>query len=102
MRSIGEVAAAYNVTLRALRFWEEKGLITPERVYFARMYSDEQHERVGKIVTWSAVGFSIKEMDHMLSTGEVLEARLMVLEAEARQRIEVIERLKWEWADGRR
>ena len=36
---IGEMARKYGVTLRTLRFYEDKGLISPKREGSTRLYS---------------------------------------------------------------
>lgn len=64
--TIGEMAAAHGVTLRALRFYEDKGLIAPERRGQSRFYSSADSARVGLIREWSAGGFNLKQVKEML------------------------------------
>lgn len=66
MHTISQVAKQYDVTLRALRFYEEKGLLAPAREGTARLYSDDDVKRVGLIVVWVRAGMSLKHVKEAL------------------------------------
>jgi DNA-binding transcriptional MerR regulator len=60
--SIAELAAAYDVTLRTIRFYEDKGLLTPERRGTARVYHPRDKVRLGLILRGKRLGFSLDEV----------------------------------------
>jgi len=43
---IGDLAREFEVTLRTLRFYEDRGLITPARAGTTRLYSEDDRERL--------------------------------------------------------
>lgn len=63
---IGEIARTYGVTLRTLRFYEDKGLIKPKREGSARLYSPVDLKRLQLILLGRKVGFSLREVKQML------------------------------------
>lgn len=66
---IGELAERFGVTLRTLRFWEEKGLIRPQRERDRiRSYSAEDVARIAFVVDARRVGFSVDEIRDLLET----------------------------------
>lgn len=71
MHTIGEVAKRFDATLRALRFYEDKGLIHPTREGTKRLYSDEDVARIENIVGWVRAGLSI---DHVRMALEYYDA----------------------------
>ena len=60
--SIAELAAAYGVTLRTIRFYEDKCLLTPERRGTARVYHPRDKVRLGLILRGKRLGFSLDEI----------------------------------------
>jgi len=64
--SIAQLAEAFGVTLRALRFYEDRGLLTPRRDGQMRVYSEVDRKRLAWIVRGKRVGFSISEIKEML------------------------------------
>lgn len=99
-KTIGELAAEHGLTLRALRFWEQKGLLAPTRLPSgARLYDPEQCGRVRLIVQWSAAGFRLHEIRWMLGAGtgrrgQYIDHRIPKLAEAAQRRIEAIDRLR--------
>ena len=63
---IGEVAEQLGVTLRALRFYEDKGLVAPKRVGTTRLYSRRDFARLKLILFGRRVGFSLREVKQMI------------------------------------
>ncbi|MBN9459004.1 MAG: MerR family transcriptional regulator [Bosea sp.] len=59
---IGQMAAEFGLTLRALRFYEQRGLIKPTRKGRERLYSDADRERIRRIVELTGLGFSLREI----------------------------------------
>src|SRR3954452_1771713 len=60
--SIAELAVAYDVTLRTIRFYEDRGLLTPERRGTARVYHPRDKVRLGLILRGKRLGFSLDEV----------------------------------------
>jgi DNA-binding transcriptional MerR regulator len=63
---IGDVAREHSITLRALRFYESKGLITPLRQGAQRLYSPEDRARIGLILAAKELGFTLTEIAGLL------------------------------------
>jgi DNA-binding transcriptional MerR regulator len=60
--SIAELAAEYDVTLRTIRFYEDRGLLTPERRGTARVYHPRDKVRLGLILRGKRLGFTLDEI----------------------------------------
>jgi DNA-binding transcriptional MerR regulator len=60
--SIAELAAEYAVTLRTIRFYEDRGLLTPERRGTARLYHPRDRIRLALILRGKRLGFSLDEI----------------------------------------
>ena len=58
--TIGELAAEFGVTTRAIRFYESKGLIAPARRGVARAYSRRDRARLKLILRGKNLGFSLE------------------------------------------
>lgn len=63
---IGAMCESFAVTARALRFYEDEGLLEPERRGSARLYSDRDRARLTWILRGKRVGFSLSEIKEML------------------------------------
>jgi DNA-binding transcriptional MerR regulator len=63
---IGEMAKSFGVTLRALRFYEDKGLISPKREGATRLYSRRDRARLKLILLGRKVGFSLRDVKQMI------------------------------------
>lgn len=60
--SIAELANEYDVTLRTIRFYEDKGLISPERRGTTRVYHPRDRVRLGLILRGKRLGFTLDEI----------------------------------------
>ena len=65
--TIGELARDAGVTLRALRFYQSKGLLAPQRIGSARMFSHEDRDRLALILQGKRLGFTLTEIREMLA-----------------------------------
>jgi DNA-binding transcriptional MerR regulator len=74
--TIGEVAREFGITLRALRFYESKRLITPERQGGGRVYHRSDRERISLILTGRRLGFTLAEVKRLLDGPEGKNLRL--------------------------
>ena len=64
--TIGQLANEFNVTPRALRFYEQKGLLSPERVGLSRFFSRRDRARLKLIVRGKRLGFALLEIKELL------------------------------------
>jgi DNA-binding transcriptional MerR regulator len=64
--SIGDLCAEFSVTARALRFYETKGLLRPERRGQARIYSATDRARLALVLRGKRVGFALDEIKRLL------------------------------------
>jgi len=67
---IGEIAKKYGVTLRTLRFYEDKGLLSPKREGATRLYTRREEVRLKLILLGRKVGFSLRDVKQMLDLYE--------------------------------
>lgn len=63
---IGEMAKEFGVTLRTLRFYEDKGLLTPRREGTTRLYSRRERGRLKLILLGRKVGFSLRDVKQVI------------------------------------
>jgi len=63
---IGDLAAEFDVTLRTLRFYEDKGLLAPRRSGVTRLYSRRDRARLKLILLGKRLGFSLEEVKRMI------------------------------------
>lgn len=68
--TIGDLAREFGVTLRTLRFYEDRGLITPRRSGMTRLYSEKARARLALILKGKHLGFTLTEIRAMLDTEE--------------------------------
>jgi DNA-binding transcriptional MerR regulator len=63
---ISDVSRLYDVTPRALRFYEKQDLLQPIRKGGARFYDDKQIARLKLVMKGKQLGFSLGEIAEML------------------------------------
>ena len=73
--SITDLAEEFGVTARALRFYEDEGLIAPERIGLARIYSQRDRARLAWILRGKRVGFSLADIREMIDLYDVGDGR---------------------------
>ncbi|QPC88607.1 MerR family transcriptional regulator [Mesorhizobium sp. NBSH29] len=88
---IGEMAKEFEVTLRALRFYEDKGLLSPKREGATRLYTRRDKARLKLILLGRKVGFSLRDVKQMIDLydpqGTNTKQLRMTLEKSERQLI---------------
>ena len=76
LQGIQEVAAQLGITMRTMRFYEDKGLIAPQRVGTTRVYTKREVARMQLILRGKRLGFSIREIKEFLDLYEADPAHL--------------------------
>lgn len=71
MLGIQEAAKLLGVTMRALRFYEDKGLIAPQRVGTTRIYAKREIARMQLILRGKRLGFTLREIREFLDLYDV-------------------------------
>jgi DNA-binding transcriptional MerR regulator len=59
--TISDLAGEFGITTRAIRFYEEKGLLAPERNGTQRLYSPADRVRLKLILRGKRIGLSLDE-----------------------------------------
>lgn len=77
LSSIGEVAETLQLTLRAIRFYESRGLVRPIRSGTQRLFTDVEIERLRFIKQGKRLRFSLAEIRDMLDEARC-KGRLLV------------------------
>lgn len=67
---IGDLAREFGLTLRALRFYEDRKLLVPARSGSTRLYSAEHRQRLKLILLAKRVGFSLTEIEEILKVND--------------------------------
>ena len=81
LKGIQEVARELGVTHRTLRFYEDKGLISPQRIGTTRIYSKREMGRMRLILRGKRLGFSIREISEFLDMYDADPAQHQQMEA---------------------
>ena len=64
--SIRQLCREFGATARALRFYEDKGLLTPARKGQTRVYGAKDRARLKLIMRGRRIGFSLQEIQEMM------------------------------------
>jgi len=92
---IADLAAEFGVTARAIRFYEDEGLIKPRRQGLTRLYSAGDRTRLGWILRGKRLGFSLAEIKELLDLYQVDRtgvSQLRELQRRSRLHIEDLQR----------
>jgi DNA-binding transcriptional MerR regulator len=92
--TIRDLARECGVTARTLRFYEEKGLLSPRRNGQERLYTRRDRARLKYVLMGKNVGFSLDEVREMLDLydlGDGQETQLRVALTKFRERIARLE-----------
>ena len=65
--TISALAKEFGITTRAIRFYESRGLISPERIGTARRYSKRDRARLILILRGRNLGFTVEDVSDYLS-----------------------------------
>ena len=95
--TIRQLCNEFKATPRALRFYEDKGLLSPAREGLNRVYSHKDRVRLQLILRGKRVGFSlteIREMIDLYDADEEHEAQRRVTVDKCKARIDLLTRQK--------
>ena len=73
--SITDLCEEFSVTPRALRFYEDEGLISPRRQGLSRVYGWRDRARLAWILRGKRVGFSLAEIREMIDLYDIGDGR---------------------------
>ncbi|HEY9409902.1 MAG TPA: MerR family DNA-binding transcriptional regulator [Jiangellaceae bacterium] len=107
--TITELADEYGITLRTIRFYEEQGLLSPERHGTRRVFREGDRVRLGLVLRGKRLGFGLDEIKKIIGMydadlGEVGQLRYLLEQIthrrdELRQRRADIDQTLTELAD---
>src|SRR3982751_1379391 len=90
--TITELAAEFDITPRAIRFYEDMGLLEPQRAGRNRVYSQRERTRLKLTLRGKRLGLSLQEIKQLVDmydapsdTAPQLQAFLQVLADHRRQ-----------------
>jgi DNA-binding transcriptional MerR regulator len=65
--AIADLAREFGISTRAIRFYESKGLLSPERVGGTRVFRRRDRARLMLILRGKRLGFSLRDISEYLS-----------------------------------
>ena len=74
--AISELTREFGVTARALRFYEDEGLIAPARAGLSRIYSKRDRARLAWIMRAKNVGFGLGEIRELIDLYDLNDGRV--------------------------
>ena len=88
--TIAELAEEFGVTHRTVRFYEDRGLVTPERVGTRRVYHARDRVRLALVLRGKRLGFDLSEIAHIVDMydqepGEEGQLRYLLEQIERRR-----------------
>ncbi len=89
--SIGQLSREFDVTARAIRFYEGEGLLSPKRRGQTRLFDQRDRTRLKLILRGKRLGFSLAEIREIVDMydappGEVRQLKLLIDKIDARRK----------------
>lgn len=95
--TIGDLSREFDVTLRTLRFYEDKGLLSPRREGLNRIYSRRDRARLRLVLMGKRLGFALSDIKEMLDLYDQKDGpteQLRVALQKFQEQIDVLEQQK--------
>lgn len=92
--AIADLAREFGISTRAIRFYESKGLLTPQRVGSTRVFRRRDRARLILILRGKRLGFSLRDISDYLSLYEAdrtQRAQVSLLVDMVDHRVELLE-----------
>jgi DNA-binding transcriptional MerR regulator len=88
--TIGELASDFDTTLRTIRFYEDKGLLTPERQGTTRIFHARDRVRLQLILRGKRLGFALEEIAQVINMyatppGEAGQLEFLIADIQTRR-----------------
>lgn len=93
--TITDLAEEFGITTRAIRFYEDKGLLSPSRNGLNRVYGRRDRARLKLVLRGKRLGFSladIREMLDLYSVGDGQCEQLKLMQVKIRERLAALRR----------
>ncbi|MEM6616769.1 MAG: MerR family DNA-binding transcriptional regulator [Pseudomonadota bacterium] len=97
--SIGELSREFGVTLRTLRFYEDKGIVSPQRAGTTRIYDRRDRARLRLALQGKRVGFSLVEIKEMIDLYDLRDGQITQYRVAQERFSAQIEKLEKQKAD---
>ncbi len=94
--AIADLSQEFGISTRAIRFYESKGLLNPERVGGTRVFRRRDRARLILILRGKRLGFSLRDISDYLSLYDAQSqtAQVSLLLAKVDERLDLLERQK--------
>ena len=91
--AIADLAREFGISTRAIRFYESKGLINPERVGGARIFRRRDRARLILILRGKRLGFSLRDISDYLGLYDAQSqtAQVSLLVGKVEDRLKLLE-----------
>ena len=90
--AIADLAKEFGISTRAIRFYEAKGLLAPERVGATRIFRRRDRARLILILRGKRLGFSLRDISDYLSLYDANRSQLVhLLTAKVDERLASLE-----------
>ncbi len=92
--AIADLAREFDISTRAIRFYESKGLLSPERVGGTRVFRRRDRARLILILRGKRLGFSLRDISDYLSLYDAHSqtAQVSLLISKVDERLDLLER----------
>lgn len=94
--AIADLASEFGISTRAIRFYESKGLLRPERVGGTRVFRRRDRARLILILRGKRLGFSLRDISDYLSLYDAQSqtAQVNLLIGKVDERLNLLEQQK--------
>jgi DNA-binding transcriptional MerR regulator len=90
--TIGDIAREYDVTLRTLRFYEARGLLSPRREGMNRFYSQQDRARLALILKGKKLGFTLTEIRALIEQNDDSKSALRLSLPQVEEQLTMLRR----------